>query len=515
MPFVYLPQITEAPEASHNYVPMRFFDHYWRTLNGTVRIEDSAAHFRDADKACEAANLIIALSPQPTAEEAIEALGKFAHAIGHWTCDYCGESVSRDDEDATTVYSQSAEMTCCNDCLPDRAFCCDHCGEYCDTDDSVDVDGASWCQNCTSNDATYCHSCENYYPDTHNFATDPDGNSVCDNCDHDWDICAECDCAVWCDNSYYDDDAEEYLCAGCYRRRQRENGACGDHDAGRSILGRRFRVLHSETCYGVELEVSACPNAEALFRAGTEFGATRFGAKPDGTDGVAKEFYSPIMRGDRGLRAIRHLCDFANQHNWKVSSACGFHLHLDMRKFTNQQRLMIASGYAATREFWGAMLPQSRRNNRYCRLDGALYDPQELLGNTWQHVLTRSYNRYAWLNVASAFNAHKTIESRLHTGTLNADKVCNWVRANLLFVDWCAAFADSQRNLVDRFYDLRAASFRGLDHTFGELAQSAWVDDRDLIDFYSDRARKFGATVADRAGSVFSMPTDRYAHVDA
>jgi len=46
-----------------------------------------------------------------------------------------------------------------------------------------------------------------------------------------------------------------------------------------------------------------------------------------------------------------------------------------------------------------------------------------------------NWDRYHWLNLDS-IDKHGTIEIRLHSSTLDANKVCNWVKAHLRFVDW-------------------------------------------------------------------------------
>jgi hypothetical protein len=487
--------------------------HNWLRSLTTARPEHD---FYGHDMAAELANTIDALSALALTEyDAVAALGVFAHKLTVWTCAHCGQEYELDD--ATSIPVQDANgqtVAICDDCRDD-AYCeCERCGTVVETCTTRSVGEQEWCDSCADEYSRTCDNCGSVHStEYHEWHQSPSGDSVCDDCPHDWSTCARCCNSFDDDALIFDEDSENDYCENCYSRLGRDS--CADHPPRANVLGRRFRELRSQTCFGVELEVSRCPDAEKLYRRGTEFGMTSFGAKPDGTQGVAKEFYSPILRGDRGLKAIKHLCGFATANSWKVNRACGFHLHIDMRSFDETQRVKILSGYAATRNFWGALVPDSRRENRYCALSEALHNPASYLGMDWNYCLNRNRQRYGWMNVHCAYSAHKTIEVRLHTGTLNAAKVCNWVRAHLLFTDWCAGFSGCQRQLMERFYDFENNRSRSLDDQFAELQQVAWCADRDLVEFYRDRAALFGATLNGQRNRHVELPASRFETCDA
>mgnify|MGYP007100042334 CR=1 FL=1 len=475
--------------------------------------------FDTSDIVAELANTFDAISAGMfSVEDVLAKMAEWGPSLMHVTCYQCDCELTIGEDELFSAHDNSSEhrpVSICADCNDNYYTTCGRCDCRNHVATCHDVGDSTWCDSCYCEHTHSCSNCDCAYPaEGYDWHTDPNGDRVCDECPHDWPECAHC--GRWLDDdcTYYDEDSENDYCERCYSNIGRNS--CRDYDPRRNVLGRRFRILHSQTCFGVELEVSRCPNADRLFQRGTEFGATSFGAKPDGTQGVAKEFYSPILRGDRGLKAIRHLCGFASANQWRVSKACGFHLHLDMRQFSDQQKVMIASGYAATRVFWGAMVPNTRRDNRYCYLNEALTEPVRMLGVDWENILYRNSQRYAWMNVAQAYRAHQTIEVRLHTGTLNADKVCNWVRAHLLFVDWCALFEGSQRLLFERFgrFDGLHYRFNSLDEQFAELRQVAWLNDRDLVDFYKQRAALFGATLDGFRNSHIELPRSSFVHCD-
>ena len=127
--------------------------------------------------------------------------------------------------------------------------------------------------------------------------------------------------------------------------------------------------------------------------------------------------------------------------------------------------------YATLEEDIDAFMPPSRRDNRYCsslkvsnwreKMDSA-----QTLIDIERSVTNRS--RYFKLNSQSYWR-HGTVEFRQHSGTIEYDKIKNW----LLF---CARFVDfSKRERLDRG---------------GECALEKFLD-RGLVDFYKQRKQKF------------------------
>jgi hypothetical protein len=98
-------------------------------------------------------------------------------------------------------------------------------------------------------------------------------------------------------------------------------------------------------------------------------------------------------------------------------------------------------------------------------------------------AFARSQTRYAWLNVA-AYDAHGTLEVRLHTSTLEGEKVCNWVAAHTRFID-----------------KVRNMTWKEIDALFGDSVESGFAglskvwNDSELTDYYAGRAEKFGTNV--------------------
>lgn len=101
----------------------------------------------------------------------------------------------------------------------------------------------------------------------------------------------------------------------------------------------------------------------------------------------------------------------------KVNESCGLHVHLDMR---NRNYARSFERLVDVTPILMSMVPKSRRENRYCKVN---QDKKEhLLRNTADY-------RYRVINPDS-YRKYRTLEVRVHSGTILANKIINWI--NLL-----------------------------------------------------------------------------------
>lgn len=300
--------------------------------------------------------------------------------------------------------------------------------------------------------------------------SDECGNCYCESCYSElYTCCDDCGCevsrddAVYCNGSHYcpdcvpsDDDRE-------WASRRMQN-----------IPSRTYDRIGSTRKYGVELETNACHGLNDLEE------CTHFGCKHDGSIS-GKEFVSPVLRGDDGLDEIIKLCRYANRNDWNVNATCGYHLHLDVSDECINSLKSIVYAYNKTREVWASFVPNSRRRNSYC--GNVRYILSEMMDckdrddfNYW----AGNQERYVWFNVVS-YARHRTFEVRLHTGTLDAEKVCNWAKAHTRFADWAAGATIAE---IDARFSCTG------DEAFAALAE-LW-NDAELTEYYRGRASKFG-----------------------
>ena len=130
------------------------------------------------------------------------------------------------------------------------------------------------------------------------------------------------------------------------------------------------------------------------------------------TEGV--EYAILIKRSELEHRLYK-FCGLISDH--RVNTSCGLHVHIDCRGRTEDDVRKIAKKMTAWMIALREFVPESRRNNT----DYAALSFSET-------------NRYRAVNF-TAFRKYKTLEIRLHSGTVDYTKIIAWIRlVELLFV---------------------------------------------------------------------------------
>jgi hypothetical protein len=116
---------------------------------------------------------------------------------------------------------------------------------------------------------------------------------------------------------------------------------------------------------------------------------------------------------------LEAFCKLLKDVGASVNKSCGLHVHLDFRDYDRRPAAVVGR-LAKALPMLKAMVPQTRIDNRYCR-----FEVGSSSGETGHD------RRYSMINDAEAFSKFKTIEVRLHSGTINFVKIKNWV--NILY----------------------------------------------------------------------------------
>lgn len=153
------------------------------------------------------------------------------------------------------------------------------------------------------------------------------------------------------------------------------------------------------------------------------------------------ELVSPVLEGEAGLQELKKVCWVLDACDVKVNASCGLHIHFDAANFSLQTWKNIAISYKHIESVIDKFMPESRRNNRYCR---SLREITEQNINNAQSIIALQEiafenTRYFKVNPQS-YSRHKTIEFRQHAGSINYDKISNWV----LFLNGLVTFAQQQ-----------------------------------------------------------------------
>lgn len=115
-----------------------------------------------------------------------------------------------------------------------------------------------------------------------------------------------------------------------------------------------------------------------------------------------------VLTSIDNMQNLEKLCAFLKDHGARVNTSCGMHIHLDFRSHTSipvepVKRLSLALPMLK------AMVPQSRLRSNYCAGD------------------VSEGGRRSKINT-EAFYKYRTIEVRLHSGTVNFRKISNWIK---------------------------------------------------------------------------------------
>lgn len=177
------------------------------------------------------------------------------------------------------------------------------------------------------------------------------------------------------------------------------------------------------------------------------------------------EVVSPILRGEDGLAEVTTVMNVLKAAGCKVNRTCGLHVHIGVAHLGVEKVKNFCRNYIKFEDFFDFIQPESRRqnNNQYIRSNRGVfgdYTSEATVNRAFDRidtartmqdlidVLNPYSNRYYKLNL-TAFRRYGTLEFRQHSGTIEAEKACNWVRLLMAFVDGSANGRPRKRTRTD------------------------------------------------------------------
>lgn len=162
--------------------------------------------------------------------------------------------------------------------------------------------------------------------------------------------------------------------------------------------------------------------------------------------GRALEVVSRILKGEEGIVEARGVADILFDKGYRVNASCGLHVHMDVSDLTWRQRVAVALRWHYQKEEIKTFLPPSRWNgmnvfasfwdaNESRKLYDAVVECDE--SEEWDHDERRVPVNLEYMT------SRDTIEFRQAAGTVNADKIENWVRFLNEFID------DTKRVMIE------------------------------------------------------------------
>lgn len=153
------------------------------------------------------------------------------------------------------------------------------------------------------------------------------------------------------------------------------------------------------------------------------------------------ELVSPILEGENGLQQVRTVSEVLVRLRVKINRTCGLHVHFDAATMNLPTWKNLLKNYASLESVIDLMMPTSRRGNenKYCKsMKIANLNTKLNQSTTINQVVSIFPNRYQKVNT-QAYTRHKTVEFRQHSGTIEAEKMINWIVFLHNLVDYSAA----------------------------------------------------------------------------
>lgn len=300
-----------------------------------------------------------------------------------------------------------------------------------------------YCRDCTMRLFKVCESCNKIVDRVGRFR----GRKVCDDCKEKYTV----------------------TCSICNKTRAKwemRNGYCGDC---RDAMSRSFRSVHlrqkflkstsflanpSRRFCGVELECRNRNRDRNSFIT-RELNKYNFSQVRDSSiNGGGVEFVSSAINGDRLFNNVETFCDVIKGKSYFVDKSCGFHAHFKVPLQVGYLKKLYIF-YEKYEKYLFMMQPRSRQETSYCEKFDSIYhhsgdrvvDIANL--NDFKRMIyettslgsisiesRRKYNdkKYCWANFHSVFY-RGTLEIRNHAGTINKEKIVNWLKLHLTILD--------------------------------------------------------------------------------
>lgn len=139
---------------------------------------------------------------------------------------------------------------------------------------------------------------------------------------------------------------------------------------------------------------------------------------------------SVVFKQSQLLSILRTLSADLKKVEADVNRTCGMHVHLDMR---SRNLIQSFKRLALKEKDLFSLVKKDRAESLYCK---KIMPPPSAL--RYEKDIERhidSLHHHSSIDAKDAYNDHKTIEVRMHHGTVNFFEILNWIRLLLTIVD--------------------------------------------------------------------------------
>lgn len=175
------------------------------------------------------------------------------------------------------------------------------------------------------------------------------------------------------------------------------------------------------------------------------------------------ELVSPILKGETGINELKTVCRVLNECGAKVNKSCGTHVHFDAVGFDIETWKRIYLNYFRLENTIDGFMPRSRRENTYCKALRNITNFESKINgcsNLNEIASVFGSSRYFKINPVS-YSRHNTCEFRQHSGTIEFEKIGNWIifLNNLVEYSKVNLVTDKTLNGLQNFNDSELVSY--------------------------------------------------------
>ena len=140
---------------------------------------------------------------------------------------------------------------------------------------------------------------------------------------------------------------------------------------------------------------------------------------------------SPILQGCEGLQSLKKATTALRLSKTNVNTSCGVHIHLEVNDYSLENMKTLVKNFYILEKQFDKMMPESRRNNQYCKGLSILGSKDTFFSNlnncrSVREIVSLFNTRYLKLNLQS-YLKYGTVEFRQHSGSTKFSKIKNWI----------------------------------------------------------------------------------------
>jgi len=159
-----------------------------------------------------------------------------------------------------------------------------------------------------------------------------------------------------------------------------------------------------------------------LWKVGDDGSVRRNISSDDMHEYQSVELTTPKLCAIDGLKKVKTIINIWNEIGGKVNKSCGFHVHINAYSFNEKDIARLLLVWMKIEPVIYFLVPPSRRNNYYTKM--LRHEISSTIGRLLLGFVSSEDRYYAVNRVA--YERYRTIEFRIHEGTLNFEEVKNW-----------------------------------------------------------------------------------------